>query len=89
MYRDVDDGLRLNDYSLVIQAALAGQGVALGWWHIVEHLITQRLLQVPIEAPYREADGFFLIWPAGRPLADEAEQVRDWLLPERDSRRSD
>ena len=83
-YRDVDDGLRLNDYSLVIQAALAGQGVALGWMHIVERLVSQRLLQVPLDAPYREVDGFYLIWPAGRTLTDEAETVRDWLLPERE-----
>ncbi len=81
-YHDAGEGLRLNDYSLVIQAALAGQGVALGWEHIVERLIDQGLLQRLHEIAYSGADGFFLVWPAGRPLMEEAERVRDWLLKE-------
>src|SRR5699024_1278303 len=38
------NSLRFSDYSLVVRAALAGQGVALGWHHIVRNLIVDGLL---------------------------------------------
>ena len=34
-------GLRLNDYALVLQAALAGEGFAFGWEHLTEPLVSQ------------------------------------------------
>ena len=51
---DVDEvaGDRSNDYSLVLHAALAGTGVALGWEHIVRELLAEgRLVEVgpPVE----------------------------------------
>jgi len=33
--------LRFSDYSLVVQAALVGQGIALGWLNVVSHLLVQ------------------------------------------------
>ena len=36
---DLDQGSAFNDYSTVVQAALDGQGVALGWHHIVTALV--------------------------------------------------
>ena len=38
-------GYRSNDYSLVLQAALDGQGVALGWLHIVTRLLEDERLK--------------------------------------------
>lgn len=38
-------GYRSNDYSLVLQAALDGQGVALGWLHIVTRLLADERLK--------------------------------------------
>ncbi len=43
---------RSNDYSLVLQAALDGEGVALGWMHIVSDLVEAgrlRMLGEPLE----------------------------------------
>ena len=40
--------LTFNDYSIVLQAALEGQGLALGWRHIVEPLIAQGRLVRPV-----------------------------------------
>jgi DNA-binding transcriptional LysR family regulator len=39
---------RFNDYSVVLQAAIEGQGVAMGWRHLVEPLIAQGLLVRPV-----------------------------------------
>ena len=33
--------LRFDNYTLLIQAAIAGQGVAIGWRHLVDELLTQ------------------------------------------------
>jgi DNA-binding transcriptional LysR family regulator len=78
-WTDRGEGLRLNDYALVLQAAIAGEGVALGWRHLVERLIAQGFLVEALDAPYSEVKGFYLIWPADRPVTPETEQVRDWI----------
>lgn len=79
-WTDRGEGLRLNDYALVLQAAVAGEGIALGWRHLVERLIAQGFLEVALEAPISEVGGFYLIWPTDRPSTPEAEQVRNWMV---------
>ena len=38
----VSEGMRLNDYALVLQAAQTGEGFAFGWEHIVRDLLDRR-----------------------------------------------
>ena len=40
--------LRFDNYTLLIQAAIAGQGVAIGWRHLVDNLLEQKWLCRPI-----------------------------------------
>ena len=82
-YTDDGHGLHLNDYGLVIQAAMAGEGVALGWKHIVGKLIDQGLLSYLSDQPFSEDIDFYVIWDANRPLSANAEKVRDWLVRKR------
>ncbi|MEM8646339.1 MAG: LysR substrate-binding domain-containing protein [Pseudomonadota bacterium] len=79
-YRDEGEGLRLNDYALVIQAAIAGQGIAFGWRHIVERLIAQGVLTKALEASFRSDQTFCVVWADASPLSAEAVRVRDWLV---------
>lgn len=72
-------GLHLNDYALVVGAALEGQGIALGWRHQTDHLVARGLLIHPIEQLWVTGLAFHVVWPHGVPLAPEAEAVRDWL----------
>jgi len=71
--------LRFNTYALVVQAAMAGQGLALGWLGIVDDLLRANLLVVagdPISVPER---GYWLI------RASASEPVRHlaaWLIQE-------
>ncbi len=73
-------GLRLNDYALVLQATMAGEGFALGWHHTTENLVAQGLLASRDEWAWTTGAGFYLVWSATAPLSSQAKQVRDWLI---------
>lgn len=73
-------GLVINDYALVIQAAMEGQGIALGWRHLTEHLLKAGLLVQVTDRTLMTGRGFYVIWPKGRDLSEPARQVRDWLV---------
>lgn len=79
-YRDENLGLRLNDYALVLQAAVDGEGVALGWRHLVEGLLARGALKKVVPQSLKTGLGFYVAWPTGRPLSAEAAEVRDWLV---------
>jgi len=79
-YADRGEGLRLNDYALVIQAVMEGQGVALGWHHITEYLIGRGQLVRPVGATLETGYGYYVVWPRGSLLSPQAGSVRDWLL---------
>lgn len=81
-YVDNGEGLRLNDYALVIQAAMAGEGIALGWRHIVDSLIENGLLVAVIPECWQSGEEFHLIWSSSTTLSGYAEQVRDWIINE-------
>jgi DNA-binding transcriptional LysR family regulator len=73
-------GLRLNDYALVLQAAMAGEGFAFGWNHVVAPLVEQNMLAARKDWAWKTGQGFYLVWSKTRPLTPEAKTVRDWIL---------
>ncbi|EBA17290.1 transcriptional regulator [Roseobacter sp. SK209-2-6] len=76
----LEGGLRLNDYALVLQAAMAGEGFAFGWKHVTDPLVTQGLLAAKRDWVWESGRGFYLVWSRKSPLGPEAEKVRDWIL---------
>ena len=72
-------GLRLNDYALVLQAAIAGEGFAFGWQHVTTDLISRGLLASRPEWAWTTGAGFYLVWSETAPLSPQATAVRDWL----------
>ncbi|MFZ1680139.1 MAG: LysR substrate-binding domain-containing protein, partial [Rhizobiaceae bacterium] len=75
-------GFRANEYVTVVQAALDGEGVALGWRHLVDGLIgAGRLVQVTGHR-LETGQSFHVVWPRAHALSENAERVRDWLLSE-------
>lgn len=75
-------GLRVNNYPMLIQAALDGQGIALGWRHLVDDLVARGALVQPIDATLRTEQAFYLFTPAEAELSAETATFRDWVLGE-------
>ncbi len=74
--------LTINDYVLVIQAVLAGEGIALGWQHLISQQVRSGAL-VPIGTHVLKTGlAFYVVWPRSRELNSQARRVRDWLLDE-------
>lgn len=71
--------LEFNNYQIVLQAALLGQGVALGWPPLIDEMVAGgslvRLSGTSITSPR----GYHLIRPAGRAPANDAVRVAAWL----------
>jgi len=76
----IAEGMRLNDYALVLQAAQTGEGIAFGWQHIVRDLIDRKLLAAREEWAWHTGRGIYLVWSKTRPLPPNAAKVRDWIL---------
>lgn len=79
-YRPQSRPLTINDYVLVIQAVLAGEGVALGWQHLIDRQMASGAL-VPVSTHVFETGmAFYVVWPRSRELSTPARKVRDWLV---------
>ena len=55
--------LRFDNYTLLIQAAIAGQGVAIGWRHLVDNLLEQKWLCRPISDTVISRFGYYVVQP--------------------------
>ena len=73
---------RFNDYSIVLQAAIEGQGVAQGWRHIVQPLIAQGLLVRPLPQSVTTDQPLFITAPQGKALRADVMYLKDWLVAE-------
>jgi len=73
---------RFNDYSVVLQAAIEGQGVALGWRHLVDPLVEQGLLLRPVPQSVTTDQPIYIVASRRGKLRAEAVYLRDWLVAE-------
>lgn len=76
-------GLQINDYVLVVQSVIEGQGVALGWRHLIEGLVQKGVLVRLTDHALTTGMAFHVIWPREGTLTPQAAAVRDWLLAQR------
>jgi DNA-binding transcriptional LysR family regulator len=76
-------GLQINDYVLVVQAAIEGQGIALGWNHLTSRLVESGLLVRVTDHRLTTGNFFSVAWPRDRSLHGPARSVRDWLCAQR------
>jgi DNA-binding transcriptional LysR family regulator len=73
-------GLLINDYVLVVQAVMEGQGIGLGWRHLTDRLVASGLLVQISDHVMKTGFAFHVAWPKNRDLTDGAKKVRDWLV---------
>jgi putative choline sulfate-utilization transcription factor len=73
--------LTLNNYPLVIQAAIAGQGVALGWTPLVDDLVRNGQLAA-VAPPTRTTHGYFLVEPNAHRTQEAVQRFRQWIVGE-------
>lgn len=70
--------LGFNTYTLVMQAVLAEQGVALGWYGLVDDLLATGAVVKACDCTLDSERGYWLLRRRGR-LSPEAGLVADWL----------
>ena len=71
-----------NDYSLAVQAAIAGQGVVLGSWPVLKEAIKANLLVSPFEARAKTDIGYDLAVNEEAATRPEVKSFIDWILQE-------
>ncbi|AQH05441.1 LysR family transcriptional regulator (plasmid) [Burkholderia sp. KK1] len=74
--------LTFSDYAIVVQAALLGQGIAVGWLNVVSHWLAQGALLPAGQKVIVTDRRCCLIMPANRPLRPIVASVRDWIIDE-------
>ena len=71
-----------DDYAIVIQAALLGQGICWGWLNVVGHWMNEGQLVPVIPRAWPAERICCLIENEAGPLRDIVAQVRDWIIAE-------
>lgn len=77
--------MRFDNYTLLIQAAIGGQGVAIGWRHLVDNLLSQGLLCRPIAENTLSRLGYYVVLPQRKRRGVLIQQFVDWLMEEQAS----
>ncbi|MDF0750889.1 transcriptional regulator GcvA [Marinobacter sp. 71-i] len=73
--------LNLNNYPMLIQAALNGQGIALGWQQLVEQYLDNGVLVRPVPTELNTEAHFYMLEPEEQARRKPGvEEFRDWLL---------
>lgn len=81
--------LRFDNYTLLIQAAIAGQGVAIGWRHLVDDLLAQGLLCRVCAESVRTEYGYYVLLPERKRRQRLVESFVIWLQSELTDRPQD
>jgi DNA-binding transcriptional LysR family regulator len=77
-----ENALIFSDYAVVVQAALLGQGVALGWLNVVSNSLSKGELVPAADQVRVGSRRCCLVTPANRPVRPVVESVRDWIIAE-------
>jgi DNA-binding transcriptional LysR family regulator len=78
--------LRCSLYTDAIQAALHGQGVALGWHRLVSDLLKRGELVRLVDTSVKVSESYFVVIPHGRTITPTKNSMIDWLRGDVESR---
>lgn len=71
--------LSVTNHHLAVQAALAGQGVALAWGHLIDSYLASGALVMASEAKVTMSGAFYLLLPERRRPKPATRLFADWL----------
>jgi LysR family glycine cleavage system transcriptional activator len=74
--------LHFSSYDQIVQAAAAGQGVALGRFPLVRQMLRDKQLVAPFDKAVDSMRGYFLVRSARSAGKREVDLFADWLLEE-------
>ncbi|MGE8496964.1 MAG: choline sulfate utilization transcriptional regulator [Pseudomonas sp.] len=74
--------LRFDNYTLLIQAAIAGQGVAIGWRHLVDELLAQGLLSRVDGRSVSSSFGYYVVLPERKRRVRLVQHFVEWVADE-------
>jgi LysR family glycine cleavage system transcriptional activator len=74
--------LEFTDYAVVLQGALNGEGIALGWITVVARALAEGKLVPASDRRVRTGRDYYLFAPRGRPVRDVVLAIRDWMVAE-------
>lgn len=72
-------GLRFNSYPMVLQAAEAGHGVALGWSYVTDPLLAEGRLVCPVDRTLETRDGYYLCTSNNARKSQGISAFMDWI----------
>lgn len=75
-------GLQINNYPLLIEAAKNGQGYALGWRYLIDEHLKNNTLVRPFAETVTTAFAYYIVWPDRVKLSPSVGVFRDWAKAE-------
>ena len=73
-------GLLFNNYQLLLQAVVQGQGVGLGWTPLIDAMVESGSLVRLAPAPLKSERGYFVVEPAHSPVSDHVQAFKRLLF---------
>ncbi len=70
----------MGDTSLLLRAAIEGQGIALGQASLVADLIKAKQLVAPVAWRLKTGFGYYLVYPQGADARPEIELFKEWIV---------
>ncbi|MGO4302398.1 MULTISPECIES: LysR substrate-binding domain-containing protein [unclassified Cupriavidus] len=74
--------LVINAYPVLVQMAIEGQGIVLGWRHMIDRCIETGVLVRACDASASLGGGYYAVWPSDRAEPAAARMFRNWLVDE-------
>ena len=71
-----------NYYPLLVQMAIEGGGLVMGWRHMIDPCLDAGLLVPACDATASLGGGYYLVWPADRHEHAAARIFRNWIYAE-------
>ena len=75
-------GIRVNSYPMIIQAAQAGRGVALGWSYIVDEMVADGRLAKPLNLMMKTQNNYYLTSSDSASNDGLITDFKNWILEE-------